>query len=67
MKLRLFADKPCPKHKKLAFWIGSDIYCKTCLAEMNKEDRETLCKFWAELIISIARSNNKKEKDNAED
>ena len=57
MKLRLFADKPCPKHNILAFWIGSDIYCKSCLAEMDEEARRTLCKFWAGLIIAAAGGN----------
>ncbi len=61
MKLRLFADQPCPKHNLLAFWIGADIYCKRCLAEMEDEERKALCRFWAELIIAVSnigKSNN---------
>ena len=54
MKFRLFAEEPCPKHNRLAFWIASDIYCKVCLSEMDKEERETLCRFWAELIIATS-------------
>lgn len=61
MKLRLFADKPCPKHGIFAFWVGSDIYCKKCLSDMNEEDRRILCKFWAELILAAA---TRKEKTN---
>lgn len=58
MRLRLFADKPCPKHNIIAFWIGSDIYCKYCLAEMDEQERIALCRFWAELIIAAAGGLN---------
>jgi len=65
MKLRLFAEKPCPKHNLLAFWIGSDIYCKACLAEMEPEHRKALCDFWAELILTAGGGlgGNKKDID----
>jgi hypothetical protein len=52
VRLRLYANKPCLKHDLFAFWIGSEIYCKKCLAEMDEETRKALCRFWAELIIS---------------
>lgn len=63
MRLRLFADKPCPKHNVIAFWIGSDIYCKHCLAEMPEEDRRILCRFWAELIMAAVTKKDKSHED----
>jgi hypothetical protein len=67
VKLRLFAEKPCPVHNRLAFWVGSEIYCNTCLTEMGEQERKDLCEFWARLIIATCLASERKQDDSEKD